>query len=146
MFWCPFADTTEQGLLQSLSGYCPYFSGMTLQLKACCYCLSPSEPPEAMQGTDPGWQGAQQPATTTCSAHSSQQEPQHRHNLNTNQTARLDLPVCSRATVSFTTQTLILCSSEAEPTQRHWRSRAFPALWQVPSLHNAFAEQMPVLH
>lgn len=123
---------------------------MTLQLKASRYCLSPSEPTEAMQGTEPGWQGTQQPVTTTHRAYSNQQEPQHRHILNTNQTARIDLPVYSWATVSFTTQlsdtySLQQCSSEAEPTQRYWRSRAFPALWQVPSLHNALAEQVPFL-
>lgn len=29
---------------------------MTLQLKASCYCLSPSEPTEAIQDIEPGWQ------------------------------------------------------------------------------------------
>lgn len=102
---------------------------MTLQLKASCYCLSPSEPTEAMQDTEPGWQSTQQPVTTTHCAYSHQQEPQHHHNLNT--TARIDLPVYSRATVSFTTRlsdtySLQQCSSGGRAHAEALREQSFP--------------------
>ena len=151
----PFAGTTEQGLLQSISGYCSYLSVMPLQLIAVLasfYCLSPCEPTRTVQSTKPGRQGTQQPVTTTRCASSipRRQEPQHHHDLNTNQTARLNLPACFWATVSFITQTLDTyslqqCSSRAEPTLRYRRSRAFRARWQVLSLCDAFAEEVPLL-
>lgn len=64
----PFAGTTEQGLLQSISGYCSYLSVTSLQLIAVLaffYCLSPPKPTQTVQGTEPGWQGTQQPVTAT---------------------------------------------------------------------------------
>lgn len=127
----PFAGTTEQGLLQSISGYCSYLSVTSLQLIAVLaffYCLSPPRAHTDSARHRAGLAGhtATSDRYPLCFQHPprrSRQELQHHHNLNTNRTARLNLPTLFLGNGFLRKpgpQTLILRSSAAHGQSSRW--------------------------